>query len=61
MSATTMYVFWSCSNIETKIYLIKIAHHLFSNIPWYNQPYVTEELKTLLGEEYNYDSTVRDL
>ncbi|KAF5337897.1 hypothetical protein D9757_010317 [Collybiopsis confluens] len=34
-----------------------IAHHLFSNIAWYNQPYVTEELKKLLGDEYNGDST----
>ncbi|KAI0795567.1 delta-12 fatty acid desaturase [Abortiporus biennis] len=34
-----------------------IAHHLFSNIPFYNQPEVTEIVKGLLKEEYNYDST----
>ncbi|KAF9066356.1 delta-12 fatty acid desaturase [Rhodocollybia butyracea] len=34
-----------------------IAHHLFTNIPWYNQPHVTNILKELLGNDYNYDST----
>lgn len=34
-----------------------IGHHLFVSIPFYNQPAVTEKLKTVLGEEYNYDST----
>ncbi|KAI0088311.1 delta-12 fatty acid desaturase [Irpex rosettiformis] len=34
-----------------------IAHHLFSNIPFYNQPKVTEILRELLGEDYNSDST----
>ncbi|KAJ6526664.1 fatty acid desaturase-domain-containing protein [Mycena capillaripes] len=34
-----------------------IGHHLFTNIPFYNQPYVTEKLKAVLGEHYNYDST----
>ncbi|KAI0080452.1 hypothetical protein K474DRAFT_1637709 [Panus rudis PR-1116 ss-1] len=34
-----------------------IAHHIFSNIPFYNQPEVTEILKELLKEDYNYDST----
>ncbi|KAF9061799.1 delta-12 fatty acid desaturase [Rhodocollybia butyracea] len=34
-----------------------IAHHLFSNIPWYNQPYVTQILKELLGNDYNHDTT----
>ncbi|KAF8735414.1 hypothetical protein AX14_002070 [Amanita brunnescens Koide BX004] len=34
-----------------------IGHHLFSTIPFYNQPQVTEELKKILKEEYNYDST----
>ncbi|KAK7683611.1 hypothetical protein QCA50_013449 [Cerrena zonata] len=34
-----------------------IAHHIFSNIPFYNQPQVTEILKDLLKEDYNYDST----
>ncbi|KAJ7743780.1 fatty acid conjugase [Mycena metata] len=33
------------------------AHHLFSSIPFYNQPLVTEHLKTVLGEHYNYDPT----
>ncbi|KAF8638483.1 hypothetical protein AX17_002172 [Amanita inopinata Kibby_2008] len=36
-----------------------IAHHLFSTIPWYNQPQVTEAIKRVLKEDYNYDSTVR--
>ncbi|ESK86228.1 delta-12 fatty acid desaturase [Moniliophthora roreri MCA 2997] len=34
-----------------------IAHHLFSSIPWYNQPKVTERLKEILKGDYNYDST----
>ncbi|KAJ3522555.1 hypothetical protein NMY22_g11846 [Coprinellus aureogranulatus] len=34
-----------------------VAHHLFSNVPFYNQPYVTEAIKTVLKEDYNYDST----
>ncbi|KAF8057365.1 delta-12 fatty acid desaturase [Lyophyllum atratum] len=34
-----------------------IAHHLFSSIPFYNQPYVTEAIKKVLKEDYNYDST----
>ncbi|KAF8211714.1 delta-12 fatty acid desaturase [Mycena galopus ATCC 62051] len=34
-----------------------VAHHLFSSIPFYNQPQVTEHLKTILKEHYNYDST----
>jgi len=34
-----------------------ISHHLFSSIPFYNQPRVTEILKPLLGADYNFDST----
>ncbi|KAJ7581901.1 delta-12 fatty acid desaturase [Mycena floridula] len=34
-----------------------ISHHLFSSIPFYNQPKVTECIKTVLKEDYNYDST----
>ncbi|KAJ3553381.1 hypothetical protein NM688_g3643 [Phlebia brevispora] len=34
-----------------------IAHHFFSSVPFYNQPQVTEAIKTVLGDEYNYDST----
>ncbi|KAJ7773343.1 delta-12 fatty acid desaturase [Mycena metata] len=34
-----------------------IAHHLFSSIPFYNQPKVTEYLKPVLKDHYNYDST----
>ncbi|EIN09215.1 delta-12 fatty acid desaturase protein, partial [Punctularia strigosozonata HHB-11173 SS5] len=33
------------------------AHHLFSHIPFYNQPQVTKKLKEVLKDEYNYDST----
>ncbi|KAJ7596808.1 delta-12 fatty acid desaturase [Mycena floridula] len=34
-----------------------IAHHMFSYIPFYNQPQVTEILKEILKDDYNYDST----
>ncbi|KAJ7212529.1 delta-12 fatty acid desaturase protein [Mycena pura] len=34
-----------------------IGHHLFSSIPFYNQPAVTEKIKGVLAEHYNYDST----
>ncbi|KAK6978221.1 delta-12 fatty acid desaturase [Favolaschia claudopus] len=34
-----------------------VAHHLFSSIPFYNQPKVTEHLKVVLGKHYNYDPT----
>ncbi|KAF9003035.1 delta-12 fatty acid desaturase [Cyathus striatus] len=34
-----------------------VSHHLFSSIPFYNQPKVTEILKTILKDDYNYDST----
>ncbi|KAJ7623255.1 delta-12 fatty acid desaturase [Roridomyces roridus] len=34
-----------------------LSHHLFSSIPFYNQPLVTEHIKKVLKENYNYDST----
>ncbi|KAJ7180619.1 delta-12 fatty acid desaturase [Mycena filopes] len=34
-----------------------ISHHLFSSIPFYNQPMVTEHIKKVLKDNYNYDST----
>ncbi|KAL0946314.1 hypothetical protein HGRIS_012555 [Hohenbuehelia grisea] len=34
-----------------------VAHHFFSNIPFYNLPEATEAIKPVLGEYYNYDST----
>lgn len=34
-----------------------VAHHLFSSIPFYNQPEVTKILKQVLKDDYNYDST----
>ncbi|XP_006455479.1 hypothetical protein AGABI2DRAFT_209944 [Agaricus bisporus var. bisporus H97] len=34
-----------------------IAHHFFSSVPFYNLPKVTEAIKPVLGEYYNYDST----
>ncbi|KAJ7475899.1 delta-12 fatty acid desaturase [Mycena latifolia] len=34
-----------------------IAHHLFSSVPFYNQPEVTEHIKPVLKNHYNYDST----
>ncbi|KAJ7210037.1 hypothetical protein GGX14DRAFT_534816 [Mycena pura] len=33
------------------------GHHIFPSVPFYNQPVVTETLKTVLGADYNYDST----
>ncbi|KAF8312275.1 hypothetical protein DL93DRAFT_1332737 [Clavulina sp. PMI_390] len=34
-----------------------VAHHFFSSIPFYNGPQLTEHLKKVMGEDYNYDST----
>nr|BAL02933.1 delta-12 fatty acid desaturase [Pholiota nameko] len=34
-----------------------VAHHLFSSIPFYNQPQVTEAIKKVLKDDHNYDST----
>ncbi|KAF9060335.1 delta-12 fatty acid desaturase [Rhodocollybia butyracea] len=34
-----------------------ISHHLFSSVPFYNQPIATECVKKVLKEDYNYDST----
>ncbi|TCD68732.1 hypothetical protein EIP91_009878 [Steccherinum ochraceum] len=34
-----------------------IAHHLFSHAPFYNQPQITEAIRSVLMENYNYDST----
>ncbi|KZS96675.1 hypothetical protein SISNIDRAFT_424253 [Sistotremastrum niveocremeum HHB9708] len=34
-----------------------VAHHFLSMIPFYNQPIVTEHVKKVLGEDYNYDNT----
>ncbi|KAL0071160.1 hypothetical protein AAF712_001720 [Marasmius tenuissimus] len=34
-----------------------ISHHLFSSIPFYNQPLATAEIKKVLKDDYNYDST----
>ncbi|KAK7062763.1 hypothetical protein VNI00_000252 [Paramarasmius palmivorus] len=34
-----------------------LAHHFFSGIPFYNLPQVTEAIKPVLGDYYNYDST----
>ncbi|KAF9447277.1 hypothetical protein P691DRAFT_793638 [Macrolepiota fuliginosa MF-IS2] len=34
-----------------------VAHHFFTAIPFYNLPAVTEAIKPVLGEYYNYDST----
>ncbi|THH32541.1 hypothetical protein EUX98_g1641 [Antrodiella citrinella] len=34
-----------------------IAHHLFSHAPFYNQPQITEVLRSVLMEDYNYDPT----
>ncbi len=37
---------------------LQVAHHLFSSIPFYNQPEVTKIIRPLLGNAYNYDTTV---
>ncbi|KAJ2916890.1 hypothetical protein MD484_g3491, partial [Candolleomyces efflorescens] len=34
-----------------------IAHHVFSTIPFYNLPHATKIIKSVLGDDYNYDST----
>ncbi|KAF7356604.1 Delta-12 fatty acid desaturase protein [Mycena venus] len=34
-----------------------IGHHLFTSIPFYNQPAVTEKIKSVLADHYNHDST----
>ncbi|PBK76091.1 hypothetical protein ARMSODRAFT_876574 [Armillaria solidipes] len=34
-----------------------LAHHFFVSVPFYNLPEVTEAIKPVLGEYYNYDST----
>ncbi|KAF8057018.1 fatty acid desaturase-domain-containing protein [Lyophyllum atratum] len=34
-----------------------LAHHFFATVPFYNLPQVTEAIKPVLGEYYNYDST----
>ncbi|KAJ6617120.1 fatty acid desaturase-domain-containing protein [Mycena sp. CBHHK59/15] len=34
-----------------------VAHHFFANVPFYNLPEVTEAIRPVLGEHYNYDST----
>ncbi|KAF8588440.1 hypothetical protein K439DRAFT_1335132 [Ramaria rubella] len=33
------------------------AHHLFSNIPFYNLPVTTKSIKPVLKDHYSYDST----
>ncbi|OBZ77389.1 putative alpha-L-arabinofuranosidase A [Grifola frondosa] len=34
-----------------------VAHHFFSWAPFYNQPAITEAIKTVLKDDYLYDST----
>ncbi|KAJ7627969.1 fatty acid desaturase-domain-containing protein [Mycena polygramma] len=34
-----------------------VAHHFFSSVPFYNLPEVTQAIKPVLGEHYNYDET----
>ncbi|KAF7312378.1 Fatty acid conjugase [Mycena indigotica] len=34
-----------------------VTHHLFSSVPFYNQPQVTKLIKPVLKQHYNYDST----
>lgn len=34
-----------------------IAHHFFSHAPFYNQPEITQAIRSVLKEDYNYDST----
>ncbi|KNZ80728.1 Delta(12) fatty acid desaturase [Termitomyces sp. J132] len=41
----------------TTLWVDHLAHHFFATIPFYNLPQVTEAIKPVLGEYYNYDST----
>ncbi|KAG7096068.1 hypothetical protein E1B28_006748 [Marasmius oreades] len=34
-----------------------VSHHIFSDIPFYNQPEVTARIRTVLKDHYNFDST----
>ncbi|KAJ2934392.1 hypothetical protein H1R20_g2700, partial [Candolleomyces eurysporus] len=34
-----------------------VAHHFFLRAPFYNGPEITERIKTVLKDDYNYDST----
>ncbi|KAL0563636.1 hypothetical protein V5O48_012443 [Marasmius crinis-equi] len=34
-----------------------VSHHLFSDIPFYNQPEVTTHIRKVLKDDYNFDST----
>ncbi|KAI0826451.1 fatty acid desaturase-domain-containing protein [Irpex lacteus] len=34
-----------------------IAHHFFSSAPFYNQPQITAAIRSVLNDDYNYDST----
>jgi len=34
-----------------------VTHHFFSQIPFYHAPYVTKEIKKVLGDDYCYDRT----
>ncbi|TFK32699.1 fatty acid desaturase-domain-containing protein [Crucibulum laeve] len=34
-----------------------VAHHFFLRAPFYNGPKITEAIKSVLKEDYNYDST----
>ncbi|TFK71132.1 hypothetical protein BDN72DRAFT_838056 [Pluteus cervinus] len=34
-----------------------VAHHFFVSVPFYHLPEVTEAIKPVLGDYYNYDST----
>lgn len=34
-----------------------VAHHFFLTAPFFNGPQITRVLKSVLGEDYNYDST----
>ncbi|KAG6821135.1 hypothetical protein H0H93_006474 [Arthromyces matolae] len=35
-----------------------VAHHFFIKAPFYNGPQITKAIKTVLKDDYNYDSTV---
>ncbi|KAK1227468.1 hypothetical protein PQX77_009531 [Marasmius sp. AFHP31] len=34
-----------------------VSHHIFSDIPFYNQPEATAHIKKVLKDDYNFDST----
>lgn len=47
-----------CSPISFEAYVFS-PQDFFIKAPFYNGPHITERIKIVLGDSYNYDSTVR--